>query len=49
MNQIDLINLIREHLKKTNNQRDDNYINYSLKELIKVCGIYNIQLNYNAY
>ena len=46
MNRIELINLIREHLKKTNNQRADNYIDYSLKELIKVCKIYNIQIPY---
>lgn len=48
MNRIDLINLIREHLKKTGNTRADNYIEYSLKDLMKVCKIYNIQINYNG-
>jgi len=47
MNRIDLIELIREYLERTNNHRDDNYKHYTLKELIKVCVIYNISLPYS--
>ena len=48
MNKIELIELIAIYLKQTNNPRIDNYQDYSLKELIKVCRIYNIPLPYNA-
>ena len=48
MNRIDLIELIAIYLKKTGTPRIDNYKDYSLKELIKVCRIYNIPLPYNA-
>lgn len=47
MNRIDLINLIREHLQKTGNTRIDNYKDYTLKDLIKTCQIYNISLPYS--
>ena len=46
MDRIQLIELIREYLERTNNPRRDNYKDYSLKELIRVCRIYNISLPY---
>lgn len=40
----ELIILIAKHLLTTGYIRADNYKNYSLKELIKTCGIYKISI-----
>lgn len=43
-NREELIVLIAKHLLTTGYVRSDNYKNYSLKELIKTCGIYKISI-----
>ena len=45
MNREYLIELIAKHLLATNYIRADNYKTYSMKELIKTCGIYKINVS----
>ena len=40
-----LIELIAKHLLATNYIRSDNYKQYSIKELLKVCSIYKINVS----
>jgi len=44
MNRENLINLIAKYLVASGYVRADNYRQYSIKELIKTCGIYKIDV-----
>jgi len=44
MKKHELIELITKHLESTNYERNTNYKEYSIDELIKVCAIYKIDI-----
>jgi len=45
MNKDHLIELIAKYLVASGNIRADNYKTYSIKELLKVCSIYKINVS----